>query len=111
MKPNAPRKGDFISLSFAPQAGHEQHGRRPALVVSNDAFNLRTGFCMVCPITRTDRGYPFHVVIPAGGEVDGVVMVDQIRSVDHRARSAMRLAAAPDEVLDEVLAVLDACLF
>lgn len=98
-------------LSFASMAGHERHGRRPALVVSNDLFNRRTGFCMVCPITRTDRGYPFHVSIPTGGTVQGVVMVDQIRSVDHRARAAVRLARAPDDLLDEVLAILDACLF
>jgi mRNA interferase MazF len=109
--PFAPRKGDFISVAFARRGSHEQHGRRPALVVSNDAFNDRTGFCMVCPVTRTDRGYPFHVRIPAGLTVTGVVMADQIRSIDHRARAARPITRAPESVLDEVLAILDACLF
>lgn len=106
-----PRKGDFIALSFDPQTGHEQQGRRPALVVSNDLFNERTGLCIVCPITRTDRGYPFHVLIPDGGSVEGSVMVEQVKSVDFRARGAKRIGVAPQPVLDEALALLDACLY
>ena len=57
-----PRKGDLIALTFDPQSGHEQRGRRPALVVSNDLFNKHTGLCIACPITNTDRGYPFHCI-------------------------------------------------
>ncbi|TVR85133.1 MAG: type II toxin-antitoxin system PemK/MazF family toxin [Trueperaceae bacterium] len=106
-----PRKGDFVELSFRPDHGHEQHGRRPALVVSNDLFQRATGLCVVCPITRTDRKHPFHVPIPAGLGVDGVVLTDQVRSVDARAREARRLGRAPDALLDEVLAILDAVLF
>lgn len=106
-----PRRGDFVALAFRPEVGHEQHGLRPALVVSHDAFNRATGFCMVCPITRTDRSHPFHVAIPAGGRVEGVVLADQLRSVDHRARSARRIDRAPEALFDEVLAIVDACLF
>ncbi|MEN8148390.1 MAG: type II toxin-antitoxin system PemK/MazF family toxin [Planctomycetota bacterium] len=106
-----PRKGDFVALSFDPQAGHEQKGRRPALVVSNDLFNRHTGMAIVCPITNTDRGFPFHVTIDEGLPVTGFVMVDQVKSTGHRARRAKRIGRAPDSLLGEVLAVLDACLF
>lgn len=106
-----PRKGDFVALSFDPQTGHEQQGRRPALVVSKDKFNKHTGFCVVCPITRAEREFPFHVRIPLGGEVDGGVMVEQVKSVDYRARQVKRIGVAPELLLDEVLALLDACLY
>ena len=106
-----PRKGDFIALAFDPQAGHEQRGPRPALVVSNDLLNEHTGLCIVCPITNTDRGYPFHVPIPEGGDVEGFVMVEQVKSVDFRSRRAKRLGEAPAQVLDEALSLLDACLY
>ena len=69
-----PKKGDFISISFDPQTGHEQKGRRPALVVSNDLFNKHTGLAIVCPITNTDRGFPFHLPIPAASPLTGFVM-------------------------------------
>ena len=105
------RKGDFVELSFRPEHAHEQHGRRPALVVSNDLFQRATGLCVLCPITRADRKHPFHVSIPAGLGVDGVVLTDQVRSVDARTRGARCLGRAPDALLDEVLAILDAVLF
>jgi len=106
-----PRKGDLVELSFRRDHGHEQHGRHPALVVSNDPFQRATGLCVVCPVTRTGRQHPLHVPIPPGIGVDGVVMADQLRSVDARARGARRLARAPDALLDEVLAIVDAMLF
>jgi len=106
-----PRKGDFIALSFDPQSGHEQRGRRPALVVSNDLFNKHTGMAIVCPITNTKRGYPFHVSIPEGERVNGVVMIEQVRSVDFRARDAKRIGPAPRAVLEEALSILDACMY
>jgi mRNA interferase MazF len=106
-----PRKGDLVELSFRPDHGHEQHGRRPALVVSNDLFQRATGLCVVCPVTRTERRHPFHVALPPGTGVEGVVMADQLRSVDPRARGVRRLARAPDALLDEVLAIVDAMLF
>jgi len=106
-----PLKGDFIAVSLDPQAGHEQRGHRPALVVSNDGFNAGTGMCVVLPVTNTRRDYPFHVAIPQGGEITGVVMVDQVRSIDYRSRRVKRIGPAPDSVLDEALAILDACLY
>jgi len=106
-----PQRGDFISLTFDPRSGHEQRGRRPALVVSNDLFNRHTGLCIVCPITNTRRDYPFHVGIPEGHPVTGLVMVEQVKSVDYRARSAGRIAKASDDVLQEVLSILDACIY
>lgn len=106
-----PRKGDLVALTFDPQAGHERRGRRPALVVSNDLFNLRTGFCVTCPVTSARRDYPFHVPLPEECGVEGVVMVEQVKSVDFRAHRAKRIGPAPAAVVDEVLALLDACLY
>jgi len=106
-----PRKGDFVALTFDPQAGHEQKGRRPALIVSNDMFNRHTGMAIACPITNTDRNYPFHVAVGEGLPVTGFVMVDQVKSTDFRARRAKRIGKAPDALLNEVLAVLDACVY
>jgi len=108
---DVPRKGDFVIVTFDPQAGHEQRGRRPALVVSHDLFNERTGLCIACPITTTLRPYPFHVPIPEGLAVSGVVMVDQVKSIDFRARGVKRVGSAPEAVVAQVLAVLDACIF
>ena len=106
-----PRRGDFVTLTFDPQSGHEQRGRRPALVVSNDLFNKHAGLCIACPVTNARRDYPFHVTIPDDCDVTGVVMVEQVRSVDFRARNVKRLGPAPDAVLDEVLTLLDACIY
>jgi mRNA interferase MazF len=106
-----PRKGDLVALTFGPTSGHEQRGRRPALVVSNDLFNRRVGLCVVCPITSTRRDSPFHVVVPEGTGVTGHVMVEQARSVDFRARSAKRIGKAPASVVDATLAIVDAILF
>ena len=111
MTAKAPRKGDLIAVSLDPQSGHEQRGRRPALVISNDLFNRRMGLCIVCPVTNTRRDHPLHVAIPDGGSVTGVVMVQQVKSVDFRARDAKRIGSVPQPVLDEVLALLDACVF
>jgi mRNA interferase MazF len=106
-----PRKGDLVALTFDPQSGHEQKGRRPALVVSNDLFNRHTGLALVCPITNTDRRFPFHVAVPDGVPVTGFVMVEQVKSIDYASRKASRIAEAPVELLDEVLALLDACIY
>lgn len=106
-----PCKGDFVALTSDPQSGHEQRGRRPALVISNDLFNKHTGLCIACPVTNTRRDYPFHVSIPDGHEVSGVVMVEQVKSIDFRARDVKRIGTAPGPVLDEVLSLLDACIY
>lgn len=106
-----PQKGDFIAVTFDPQSGHEQRGRRPALVVSNTLFNRRTGLAIVCPLTNTDRRYPFHVVVENDPNVTGFVMVEQVKSTDFCARRAQRIGKASDSVVEEVLSILDACLY
>ena len=111
MKLYVPRKGDFVAVTFDPQSGHEQKGRRPALVVSNTLFNQRTGLTMVCPLTTTDRRYPFHVAITNDPHITGFVMVEQVKSIDYQSRNAKFIGKASDEVLDEVLSILDACIF
>ncbi len=103
-----PRKGDLIALTFDPQSGHEQRGRRPALVVSNDLFNKHTGLCIACPITNTRRDYPFHVAVPADEGVTGFVMVEQVKSIDYRTRKATRIGKASPGMLNEVFSILDA---
>lgn len=106
-----PRKGDFIAISFDPRSGHEQRGRRPALVVSNDLFNRHTGLCLVCPVTNTRRDYPFHVPIPDNKEIRGFVMVEQVKSIDFRSRKAKRIGRTPEQVLQEALSLLDAVIY
>ena len=106
-----PRKGDFIAVSFDPQSGHEQKGRRPALVVSNDLFNRHTGLAIVCPVTTTHRNFPFHVALSREKNVTGFVMVEQVKSVDFRTRDASRIGKASDQLLFEVLSILDACIY
>ncbi len=106
-----PQRGDFITVTFDPQSGHEQRGRRPALVVSNTLFNKHTGLAIVCPLTNTDRGFPFHVGVVDDPNVTGFVMVEQVKSIDFSARKAKRIARASDSVLEEVLSILDACIY
>ena len=111
MSPYVPQRGDFIALTFDPQSGHEQMGRRPALVVSHDLFNKSTGLCIACPITNTRRDFPFHVSIPTDQDVTGVIMVEQVKSIDFRSRKAKYIGKAPDAMLQEVLSILDACIY
>ena len=111
MASHVPAQGEFGALTFDPQAGHEQMGRRPALVVSVDAFNRGTGLAFCCPITNTDRKTPFHVPVPPGLGLSGFVMCEQMKSVDYRARKAKPIAAAPADFIEEVLSVIDACLY
>ena len=111
MPPYIPSKGDYVAVTFDPQSGHEQKGRRPALVVSNDLFNRNTGLAIVCPITNTHRGYPFHVPIEDDPSITGVVMVEQVKSIDFRAREVRRISCATPAVLDAALSLLDACIY
>ena len=105
-----PKKGDFITLSFDPQTAHEQKGRRPALVVSNDLFNRHTGLAIVCPVTNTDRSYPFHLPIPNGSSLTGFVMVEQVKSVDFAMRRAKFVQRAADVFVENVLDLIDTCI-
>ncbi|MFZ2630944.1 type II toxin-antitoxin system PemK/MazF family toxin [Desulfobacterium sp. N47] len=106
-----PKQGDIIAITFDPQSGHEQKGRRPAFVVSKDLFNRSTGLAIVCPITNTKRNFPFHVPIPKGSDLTGYIMVEQVKSVDFQTRRANRIEHGGQELLAEVLSILDACIY
>ena len=98
-----PERGDAVWIDFNPQAGSEQAGRRPALVLSPGAYNGKVGLALLCPITRQVKGYPFEVVIPPGLNVAGVILSDQVKSLDWRARNAEVVASLPADSIDEVL--------
>ena len=105
-----PEKGDFITLSFDPQSGHEQKGRRPALVISNLLFNRATGLAIVCPVTNTNRNIPFHLPVPSSSSLTGFVMVEQVKSVDYNARKAKFVEKAPAQFVADAVAIVDVCI-
>ena len=101
-----PEAGDLVWLTFDPQAGHEQAGRRPALVLSPRMYNAKAGLALVCPFTNQAKGYPFEVAVPAGHGVTGVILADHVKSVDWKARRAEKLGRCTGEVIEEVRARL-----
>jgi mRNA interferase MazF len=105
-----PDRGEAIWLSFEPQAGREQAGRRPVLVLSPASYNAKVGLALVCPITSKSKGYPFEVPVPPEMPIQGVVLADQLRSLDWQARKAERIGRLPDPVLDDVKAKIHALL-
>lgn len=106
-----PTRGDVVWISLDPQAGHEQRGRRPALVLSPKSYNSRVGLAIVCPITSQVKQYPFEVAIPGGLAVEGVVLADQVKSLDWRAREVQLACRLPRAVVEEATAKLGALLF
>jgi mRNA interferase MazF len=102
--PYVPARGDAVWITLNPQAGHEQAGRRPAVVLSPSAYNSKVGLALLCPITNQIKGYPFEVQIPHGLIVSGAVLADQVKSLDWRARKATRKGRVPEPVLAEVRA-------
>ncbi len=110
MVARVPDRGDVVWLTFSPQAGHEQAGRRPAVVLSPAAYNAKVGLALFCPITTRVKGYPFEVALPEGFPVGGVILADQVRSLDWRARRAEVVARLADEVVEEVLQKLETLL-
>lgn len=105
-----PDRGDIVWLQFNPQAGHEQSGRRPALVVSPKAYNAKVGLALFCPITSSVKGYPFEVLLPQKHKASGAILSDQVKSLDWRVHDAKKLARAPKDVLQEVLAKIQLLL-
>jgi len=105
-----PDRGDVVWISLSPQAGHEQAGRRPALVLSPQAYNGKVGLALLCPITSQIKGYPFEVRIPEGCPVTGAVLSDQIKSLDWKARKTELACRVPDTTTTEVLQKLDTLL-
>ena len=102
--PYAPSRGEIVWLQFTPRAGHEQSGRRPAVVVSPREYNQKVGLCLCCPVTSKAKGYPFEVELPAGLGVSGVVLCDQLKSLDWRARHARRIDNLPVRSVREIQA-------
>lgn len=98
-----PARGDIVWLTFTPQAGSEQAGRRPALVLSPASYNGKVGLAIFCPITSHQKEYPFEVILPNELPVTGVVLSDQVKSLDWRSRQAQFACQAPETVLIEVL--------
>ena len=98
-----PKRGDAMWIDLNPQAGSEQAGRRPALVVSPRTYNGKVGLALLCPITSRAKGYPFEVAIPDGLKVTGVVLADQLKSLDWRRRKAAFIATLPADTVAEVL--------
>jgi len=105
-----PRRGDVVWITLNPQAGHEQAGRRPAVVLSPAAYNGKVGLAILCPITNQIKGYPFEVLIPPGMAVSGAILADQVKSLDWRARNAEWICTLPGEMVNEVLQKLGTLL-
>lgn len=108
--PYLPDRGHAIWLSLSPTLGHEQGGRRPVVVLSPAFYNKRSGLLIACPITSRVKGYPFEVAIPSGLAVAGVVLADQLRSLDWSVRDIERIGVLPPELVEEVLARASALL-
>lgn len=98
-----PKRGDVVWVSFTPQAGHEQAGHRPAVVLSPETYNRKVGLALLCPITTKVKGYPFEVVIPDGLKAKGAILSDQIKSLDWKARQATLLCRLPETTIKETL--------
>ncbi len=98
-----PNRGDIVWVSFTPQVGHEQAGRRPALVLSPAAYNAKVGLAILCPITSQIKNYPFEVLIPEGLKIGGAILSDQVKSLDWKIREAEFICKLPTSIVDEVL--------
>ncbi len=98
-----PDRGDAVWLDFNPQAGHEQAGRRPALVVSPVSYNKKVGLASFCPITNQVKGYPFEIVIPSGYKVAGAILSDQVKSLDWKSRKVSRICTLDEAIVEDVL--------
>ena len=110
VSPYIPTRGDLIWLEFDPQAGHEQGGRRPALVLSAYGYNAKTKRCLVCPITSKVKGYPFEVLLPENLPIQGVVLADHLKNLDWFARRAVYIAHANENLIRQTIALIDALM-
>ena len=98
-----PERGDVVRIKFNPHSGHEQAGRRPAIVLSPRKYNTKTGLLICCPVTSQEKGYPFEVKIPKGLLVSGVILSDQVKNLDWQVRQAEFLCKIPEAVIEEVI--------
>lgn len=105
-----PERGDVVWITLNPQAGHEQAGRRPAVVLSPAAYNGKVGLAICCPVTNQVKGYPFEVLIPENLEIQGAILADQVKSLDWRVRKAEKICQLPARTVNEVLQKLGVLL-
>ncbi|MGA1847632.1 type II toxin-antitoxin system PemK/MazF family toxin [Deferribacter abyssi] len=110
VKRYVPEKGDIVHLDFNPTLGHEQKGKRYAVVISHSYFNLKTGMSFVIPITSKIKNYPTHIIIEEG-KINGVAMVDQMRSIDYKARNAQFVQKLSDSKMEEILDIIESIVF
>ena len=108
--PYIPQRGDIVWITLNPQAGHEQSGHRPAVVLSPGSYNSKTGLALFCPVTSQVKGYPFEVLLPEGLPVEGAILSDQVKSLDWRVRNAERLCSLPASTISEVMQKLNILL-
>ena len=106
-----PERGDIVWIMLNPQSGHEQAGHRPAIVLSPQKFNSKAGLLICCPITSNEKNYPFEVKIPNGLSISGVILADQVKSLDWRARQAQFICKIPKSVVESVIEKLSLLLF
>ncbi len=101
-----PERGDFVWINFSPQVGHEQSGKRPAIVLTEAEYNAKTGLMIACPITKHAKGYPFEVAVPKDSAVFGVVLSDHVKNLDWRGRNAEFVGKAGNELVAKVINTL-----
>lgn len=105
-----PQRGDVVWITLNPQAGHEQAGRRPAVVLSPGIYNEKAELAILCPLTNQIKGYPFEVLVPAGLPVTGAILADQVKNLDWRVRDAEWICALPPRIVAEILQKLGTLL-
>lgn len=110
-EPYVPNRGDIVYLDFDPTKGHEQKGHRPAFVLSPQAYNQRSSLAILMPITRQRKGYPFEVSLPPEAQVQGVILADQLKCLDWKARKVRFVESASEEVIAEVQAKIQPLIF
>ena len=110
MRKYIPERGDVVWINMNPQVGHEQAGRRPAVVLSPTAYNGKVGLALLCPVTNQVKGYPFEVVIPEGLDVSGAILSDQVKSLDWKIRNAEYYSKVPESVVSEIFKKLSTLL-
>ena len=104
-----PEQGDIVALSFDPQSGHEQKGRRPAIIISNKTFNQHLGLAFACPITNTKRDFPFHIEIQSEN-ITGFIMGEQMKSIDYNSRNIKFIEKANQKTINQILGIIDSII-
>ena len=104
-----PEQGDIVALNFDPQSGHEQKGRRPAIIISNKTFNQHLGLSFACPITNTKRDFPFHIKVQSDN-ITGYIMSEQMKSIDYNARNIKFIEKADQNTINQILGIIDSII-